>query len=383
MSTGETSKATVLIIDDVPANLDLLFKHLHRSGYRVLVAQDGQTAVRQAEYAQPDIILLDVMMPGIDGFETCRRLKTNEITREIPVIFMTALADTANKVRGFEVGAIDYVTKPFDRQEVLARLETHLTIRNLQKNLLAEIAEREKVEAALRETMAELQVRNEELDAFAHTVAHNLKSPLGTLMGIAEVLAADFAMPPNELKMYLESIVRSGRKVNNIIDELLVLASVRKREVKPAPLNMASIVAEAQQRLNDLIKQTHTEVLVPESWPAALGYAPWIEEVWVNYLSNGIKYGGQPPYLRLGATVQPDNQVQFWVRDNGPGLTPEERTRLFMPFTRLSEVRTQGYGLGLSIVRRIVEKLGGEVGVESEGALGEGSTFSFTLPGVE
>jgi signal transduction histidine kinase len=380
MSTGETPKATVLIIDDVPANLDLLFKHLHRSGYRVLVAQDGQTAVRQAEYAQPDIILLDVMMPGIDGFETCRRLKANEITQEIPVIFMTALADTANKVRGFEVGAIDYVTKPFDRQEVLARLETHLTIRNLQKNLRAEIAEREKVEAALRETMAELQVRNEELDAFAHTVAHNLKSPLGTLMGIAEALTLDLSLPPDEIRLYLESIARSGRKVNNIIDELLVLASVRKREVKPVPLNMAGIVAEAQQRLNDLIVQTQAEVIAPESWPAALGYAPWIEEVWVNYLSNGIKYGGDPPRLRLGATIQPDNQVQFWVRDNGPGLTLEERTRLFKPFTRLAEVRTQGYGLGLSIVRRIVEKLGGQVGVESEG---EGSTFSFTLPGVE
>ena len=218
MGNGEKSKATVLIIDDVPANLDLLFKHLHRSGYRVLVAQDGQTAVRQAEYAQPDIILLDVMMPGIDGFETCRRLKEMETTRDIPVIFMTALVDTANKVKGFEVGAIDYVTKPFDRQEVLARLETHLTIRNLQKSLQAEISEREKVEATLRQYMAELQGRNEELDAFAHTVAHDLKSPLGTLIGIAEALAEDPSLPPEELKGYLESIARSGRKASNIIE---------------------------------------------------------------------------------------------------------------------------------------------------------------------
>jgi signal transduction histidine kinase len=141
---------------------------------------------------------------------------------------------------------------------------------------------------------------------------------------------------------------------------------------------MAQIVAEAQQRLADLIHQSGAAIVGPEAWPAALGYAPWVEEIWVNYLSNGIKYGGQPPRLSLGATSQTDGQIEFWVQDNGAGLTPEEQTRLFVPFTRLSEAQTEGYGLGLSIVRRIVEKLGGQVGVES--VRGEGSRFSFTLP---
>jgi two-component system sensor histidine kinase/response regulator len=113
-------------------------------------------------------------------------------------------------------------------------------------------------------------------------------------------------------------------------------------------------------------------------WPGASGYGPWVEEVWVNYLSNAIKYGGKPPHVELGAELQTNNMVCFWVRDNGPGIPPEARARLFTPFTRLDQVRTQGHGLGLSIVRRIVEKLGGQVGVTS--ASGQGSAFSFTLP---
>ncbi|MCL4294131.1 MAG: ATP-binding protein [Anaerolineae bacterium] len=117
---------------------------------------------------------------------------------------------------------------------------------------------------------------------------------------------------------------------------------------------------------------------MPSIWPVALGYSPWIEEVWLNYLSNAITYGGQPPHLELGATERGDGLVSFWVRNNGPGLTPEEQAKLFTPFTRLNQVQTQGHGLGLSIARRIVEKLEGEVSVESKP--GQGSVFSFTLP---
>jgi two-component system sensor histidine kinase/response regulator len=144
---------------------------------------------------------------------------------------------------------------------------------------------------------------------------------------------------------------------------------------------MASIVAEAQQRLAHMIEEHQAEIILPDTWPVALGHGPWVEEVWVNYLNNAIKYGGQPPHVELGATKQPDGMVRFWVRDNGPGLRPEEQARLFTPFTRLDQVRTKGHGLGLSIVGRIVEKLGGQVGVESE--VGRGSVFTFTLPATE
>ena len=170
--------------------------------------------------------------------------------------------------------------------------------------------------------------------------------------------------------------------MSNIIYALLMLSSVREQEVQLHPLDMISIVAEAQQRLADMINKYQPEFVLPDTfaWPEALGYAPWIEEVWVNYLSNALKYGGRPPYVEIGSASQTNGEIRFWMRDNGPGLTPKERARLFVPFTRLHQQRAEGHGLGLSIVRRIIEKLGGRVGVESE--VGQGSIFYFTLQPV-
>jgi two-component system sensor histidine kinase/response regulator len=184
-------------------------------------------------------------------------------------------------------------------------------------------------------------------------------------------------------------MAQTSRKMNNIINELLLLANVRQvEEVARTSLDMASIVAEAQKRLGDLIEEHQAEIIVPQTWPLVKSYGPWVEEVWVNYISNAIKYGGQPPRVELAASpplTSPsraegidEGHVRFEVRDNGPGLTPDEQARLFTPFTRLDQARAKGHGLGLSIVRRIVEKLGGQVGVDSQ--IGQGSVFTFTLP---
>jgi signal transduction histidine kinase len=167
--------------------------------------------------------------------------------------------------------------------------------------------------------------------------------------------------------------------MNNIIDELLLMAGLRKAEVELDHLDMASVVDEALGRLAYTIEERQAQIALPESWPLALGCGPWVEEVWGNYLSNALKYGGRPPRVELGGEEQADGMVRFWVRDNGPGLTPEEQERLFKSFERLDRMRAKGHGLGLSIVWRIVEKLGGEVGVESE--VGRGSVFWFTLRG--
>ncbi len=230
----------------------------------------------------------------------------------------------------------------------------------------------------LRQQTAELQTRNEELDTFAHTVAHDLKNPVGLIMGYAEVLAQDYAaMSDEQRERFLQTVARNGRKMKSIIEELLLLAQVRKMQVEREPLDMAVIVFEAQQRMADMIKECQAEIVLPAEWPIALGYAPWVEEVWVNYFSNAIKYGGLPPRLELGAAAESGGMVRFWVHDNGPGLAPEAEAQLFVPFTRLDQIRVKGHGLGLSIVRRIVEKLGGQVGEESQP--GQGSTFFFTL----
>jgi signal transduction histidine kinase len=186
-------------------------------------------------------------------------------------------------------------------------------------------------------------------------------------------------MPREEMKKYLEIIARGGRKSLNIVDELLVLASVRQQEIEPEPLNMAKIVDDAHQRVLHMAEESRAQITIPEHWPSACGYSPWVEEVWVNYLSNAIKYGGEPPIIVLGSRPE-QNMVRFWIADNGRGILPEAQGQLFTPFTQLTEVSIKGHGLGLSIVRRIVNKLGGEVGVHSEGIPGKGSTFSFTLP---
>lgn len=365
----------ILIVINTTSTLGVLFDYLRGFGFKVMVASDGESALFTVEHIKPDIILLDVALPGIDGFETCRRLKASEATRHIPVIFITAQANTVDKVRGFALGAVDYITRPIQSEEVLARLKTHLTLRHLQLTLAEQ-------NARLQAEIAEREKLIEELNAFAHTVAHDLKNPLGVTINYASFLQkyAD-KLSPEELKNRLDLIVRNGQKMNNIITELLLLASIRTEEIKSQPLDMGEIVAEVQSRLDFMIEEYAAQVVTPdEDWPVAWGYGPWVEEVWTNYLSNAIKYGGQPPRVELGSTVVEGNRVRFWVRDNGRGLTPGEQSQLFIPFTRLNQANVEGHGLGLSIVQRIVEKLSGSVGVESQGVPGQGSIFSFTLP---
>lgn len=246
--------------------------------------------------------------------------------------------------------------------------------------IVSDITERIEVEQTIRQHVLELQARNDELDAFAHTVAHDIKNPLARIVGFAELLQEDIAsLPVEEVIRYLEIITRNGRKTVNIVDELLLLASVRQiDQVELTLMDTAKVIAETLERLADMIRESQAEIIVPDRWPLALGYEPWVEEVWANFVSNAIKYGGCPPRVELGAAEQSNGMVRFWVRDNGAGLSPEEQTRLFTAFERLHRVRAEGHGLGLSIARRIVDKLGGHVDVQSE--VGGGSTFAFSLP---
>ncbi len=368
MSAEIEDKGTLLIVDDTEANLGVLFEFLSGNGFKVLVAGDGKRAIQKAKYAKPDLILLDVMMPGIDGFETCKILKSDEQTQEIPVIFMTALADTVDKVKGFQLGAADYLTKPIQHEEVLARVTSQLHFSNLKKQLEARTVELEK--------------RNMELDAFAHTVAHDLKNPLNAIIGYTEMLVAECSPDTpldEELIETLHRVEQAGHKMVNIINALLLLAGVTKQaKVEKQPLGMSEIINQVMQRLSYMIKEYQADIKLPESWPVALGYAPWVEEVWANYVSNALKYGGKPPRIELGALREKKGMIRFWIRDNGPGLTEKAKAKLFTPFTRLHTGNVEGHGLGLSIVQQVVEKLGGQVGVES--TEDQGCLFYFTLP---
>jgi len=361
-TSANQSLGNILIVDDMPANLRLLTQMLTDNSYDARSVLDGAQALATVQLMPPDLILLDIRMPGMNGYEVCQQLKADERTQEIPVLFISALSEADDKVKAFAVGGVDYITKPFQVEEVLARVQTQLTVQRLRRDMEQQIAD---------------------LRAYAHTVAHDLRSPIAGALGMAQLLADKSApLTEEEHDEFVGLMNDSLRKANNIVGELLLLAEVRQADVTIAPVEMAQVVAEAQQRVASLLRDAGATLTQPPVWPAVWGHASWIEEIWVNYLTNAVKYGGTPPVIELGSTAQADDGVRFWVRDNGAGLTADQQALLFTPFTRLERIRATGHGLGLSIVQRIAHKLNGSVGVESSGNPGEGSTFFFVLPGI-
>jgi two-component system, sensor histidine kinase and response regulator len=365
-------KGRVLVAEDDALVAALVQGILEDQGYDVVgVVGDGLSAVEVVETVHPDVVLMDLQMPGMDGIEATRRIQA---TCPTPVVVLTAHEEPQLVKNATNAGVGAYLTKPPAGQD----LEGAITVAQAR---FADML-------ALRELNVELESRNAELGAFAHTVAHDLKNALSPIIGLAFVIGDEFdTFSGDQIRHHLYTIGNQAKKLNRIIDELLLLAEVRDRDLVLMPVDMGTVVADVQTRLATMVAEQGATVAVAPEWPTALGYAPWIEEVWANYVANALKYGGTPPRIELGwGPVQDangtelDGAYRFWVRDEGPGLTQKEQARLFVPFVQLSQVRAQGHGLGLSIVRRIVEKLGGTVGVVS--AAGEGSTFWFTLPAV-
>jgi signal transduction histidine kinase len=230
----------------------------------------------------------------------------------------------------------------------------------------------------LREQVSALEARNKELEDYAHTVAHDLKEPLTVLILTADLIKDVPDLTGEEVSEWLLQMKSTAYEMRSIVKNLLLFAEVSRAEAPRGSVRMAEVVANVRARLSYMIKEKQAQLILPEVWPDAFGYGPWIEEVWANFLSNALKYGGCPPRVELGASARSDGMLRFWTRDNGPGIRPEARTRLFIRSNQISPIKNLGHGLGLSIVCNIVEKLGGQVGVESE--VGKGSLFFFTLP---
>ena len=346
------TNARILVVEDDSAIRATLVDILELNGYTVETAANGPDGLALALRARSDVILTDISMPGFNGFEFITALHADERTRSIPVIIISASVEPERMRQGMDLGAEDFIVKPFTEHQVLASVRARLE----KKALL------------------------DELDAFAHTVAHDLKNPIAVLTMGTELLRMRWEQNDAATNQkQLAAIEANALRLGNIVDELLLLAGVQRQTVRPQLVEMNSVVQEALSRMDNLVQQSGAKIEQPAQWPAAIGHAPWVTEVWTNYLSNAVKYGGKPPHLRLGAdSFSERNCVRFWVQDNGAGLTPEQQAQLFQQFSRIAGTRAKGHGLGLSIVRRIAEKLGGCAGVESQP--GAGSRFWFELP---
>ena len=352
--------ATILLVDDTPANLSVLVDCLSGTGHRLMVAEDGEDAIAQATRTLPDLILLDVMMPGLDGFATCQRLKENPATRGIPVIFMTALTETAEKVRAFTAGAVDYITKPIQHEEVLARITTHLTLRQLRQEVETQLAKTER---------------------FMRIASHDLRNPLCLILMSGE-LSRRKPMPP-EIAQYMENIHASAVQMRRIIDTFLNVRrpdDVTNGTPRTAHLNVIASAVAGQNEPAIERKEAILELQLDDSLPAAACDAIHAYQALMNYVSNALKFLPVGGSVKISTRAR-DLRIRVEVADSGPGIPPSERPELFKEFAHLSNKPTAGEestGLGLSIVKQLVEANAGSVGADFPES--GGSVFWFELP---
>jgi signal transduction histidine kinase len=336
---------TILIVDDTPANLGVLVETLGAAGYQLMVAEDGEEALAQTAQTQPDLILLDVMMPGIDGFETCRRLKARAETRDVPVLFMTALSETADKVKAFAAGGVDYITKPIEHEEALARVRTHLALRRLQRELQEQLALKEK---------------------FMRIAGHDLRNPLCLILMAGELAKRQPGTPDSALK-FLNNIGEGAAQMRRIIDTFLDLRAPQPGAAA-GRIDLGLLAAAVARQHEHAAERKHITLTteIAENLPLARCDAAHGYQLFTNLVSNALKF--TPPGGRVTVRLAlADRRLRAEVHDTGPGVPADERAQLFREHARLSPRPTAGEesnGLGLAIVKHLVESQNGSVGAD-------------------
>jgi signal transduction histidine kinase len=402
----------ILLVDDNPNNLKVLSEAIQGHGWKALMATDGESAIEQAEYARPDLIILDVMMPGIDGFETCRRLKANSITEDIPVIFMTALSNATDKVKGLEIGAVDYITKPFQQEEVIARLKLHLKISHLTRTLEQQVEERT---AELTQSLTQLQqtqlhvIQSEKMSALGNLVAgiaHEMNNPLGFISASLQQVKPTIGDIVEHLKLYQQSLPSPNEEILNHAEEIdldysiqdlskmidsMAMACDRIKNISNSlrtfsradrdykqPFNLHegidSTILILKHRLKANEKRPAIEVLTEYSKiPNVECFPGQLNQVFMNILANAIdaldESSGSRSFEDIVAnpnqitvtTLVADTQVKIIIADNGIGMSQEVQQRVFDNLFTTKGVN-KGTGLGLAIAKQIiVEKHNGQI----------------------
>ncbi len=369
-----TPRGHILIVDDSHENLILLEAILSDEGYTTSLAGDGKAALIAAAAVQPDLVLLDVHMPVMDGYTVCQALKAEPATRDVPVIFISSSDETLNKVRAFEVGGIDYVTKPLHLEELLARVNTHVRLYRSQREM----------DALRRQQLAAYEMANQMKDRFLRTVSHDLKNPINLIIGAVELLR-DTKKPVNgeQHEQLLDIIDRKAKFMEGLVNDLLDLARIEAG----APPNLV------EAALNDILESTlhGFDILANRKRIALVALLPsrevkvyadpmHLSRAFSNLLTNALKYTPEGGQVKLEVRIE-GASANILVIDTGLGIPEEDIPRLFEPFfrgTKSEHVQEEGTGLGLAIARAIINQHGGSISVESR--VGEGSTFTVTLP---
>ncbi len=368
-------QADILVVDDNQANLRLLTDVLSSRNYRVHEALNGPEALRIAQSALPDLVLLDISMPGMDGFEVCTRLKADVSTRDIPVIFISALSDIDDVVRGFEVGGVDYITKPFKFREVLARIASQLTL----------VRQRQEIEALRHQDRQTFESLNRMKNEFIRMATHDLRNPLNVILGYRSVLQRLTVAEEHRALMdeALQAIDDNVEKMRKLVTDMLDLAQMETSwQFKPAPVSLAGLLEKAVGNFHLIAEQKGITLALapPTGDTTVIVDASAITRVVDNLIVNALKY--TPPGERIAVRAKLRGQhAIIQVGDTGIGIPPEDVPRVFDAFYRVKRPDVpdvEGTGLGLSIVKAIVERHGGHVDVRSK--VGTGSVFSVILP---